>query len=260
MILYNKVHNNLIRMFLTLSILCLGGCSHVTDKALSPPSNTKWVHIEIKNPSPWTKPFPLGVRYISYKCMKKRISGFDGSVITEPSYNVIQVPLQQEKDDLWKGKVAMIGGGVCQWALSAVELGIEYIEATHLRKDLAPGTAVGATIAFDSDASRNGQFTLMEGDMHLSPKYYPFIIERKIGRVENTLSLFGKDDFLSLKASNLSKVVYSPVLDESKVTKFIGIEKKLKGVYPQIIHPDGSIAPERTLFPDFDKVDKMKLN
>jgi len=26
-----------------------------------------------------------------------------------------------------------------------------------------------------------------------------------------------------------------------------------------MIYPDGSIAPERTLFPDFDKVDKMKI-
>ena len=253
------MHNKLIYFIIISSVTFLGGCSRSINKNMSPPADTKWVHIEIKNPSPYTRPFPLGVRYISYKCMKKRVSGFDGSIITEPSYNVIQIPLQQEKDDFWKGKVAMTGGGLCQWTLSAVELGIEYIEATHLRKDLVPGTAVGATIAFDSDASRNGQFTLTEGDIDLSPKYYPFIIERKIDKIENTLSLFGKEDFLSLRASNLRKIIYSPTIDESKVTKFIGIERKIKGVYPKIVYPDGSAAPEKNLFPDFKKVDGMIL-
>ncbi|MEG5687309.1 hypothetical protein UXO04_26445, partial [Enterobacter kobei] len=96
--------------------------------------------------------FPLEVRYISYECKKKRISGFDGSVITEPSYNVIGIPMQQESGDIWKAKVAMTGGGSCKWTLSAVNLGIEYIDATHLGKDLVPGTAVGVSLAFDNDA------------------------------------------------------------------------------------------------------------
>ncbi|EOL9022163.1 hypothetical protein ACP6QU_000037 [Cronobacter dublinensis] len=84
------------------------------------------------------------------------MSGFDGSVITEPSYNVIGIPMQQESGDIWKAKVAMTGGGSCKWTLSAVNLGIEYIDATHLGKGLVPGTAVGVSLAFDNDASRNG--------------------------------------------------------------------------------------------------------
>ncbi|MDA8505343.1 hypothetical protein NNO02_23240, partial [Citrobacter sp. Awk 2] len=106
--------------------------------------------------------------------MKKRISGFDGSVITEPSYNVIGIPMQQENGDIWKAKVAMTGGGPCQWMLSVVNLGIEYIDAIYLGKDLVPGTAVDVALAFDNDASRNGQFTYIAGDVNLSPKYYPY--------------------------------------------------------------------------------------
>ena len=96
--------------------------------------------------------------------MKKRISGFDGSVITEPRYNVIGIPMQQESGDIWKAKVAMTGGGLCKWMLSAVNLDIECKDATHLGKDLVPGTAVGVSLAFDNDASRNGQYTSTEGD------------------------------------------------------------------------------------------------
>ncbi|MCT4715560.1 hypothetical protein MUA01_11340 [Enterobacteriaceae bacterium H18W14] len=55
-----------------------------------------------------------------------------------------------------KAKVAMAGGGSCKWTLSAVNFGIEYIDAIHLGKDLDPGTVVGVTLAFDNYASCNG--------------------------------------------------------------------------------------------------------
>ena len=192
--------------------------------------------------------------------MKKRVSGFDGSVITEPSYNVIQIPLRQEKDDFWKGQVAMTGGGRCQWTLSAVDLGIEYIETMHLGKDLTPGISVGVTVAFDNDALRNGRFTSTVGDLILSPKYYPYIRERKISENIKNLSLLGKQRFLLYRVSNLSIITFLPEIDESKIVTLVEPYKKIPGMYSKIIYPDGSIAPERTLSPDFDKVDKMTLN
>ena len=249
-------------VLLSMVLFSASGCSisRAVNKTLSPPVDTKWVNVEVKNPSQYTKPFPLEVRYISYACMKKRISGFDGSVITEPSYNVIGIPMQQESRDSWKARVAMTGGGPCKWSLSAVNLGIEYIDATHLGKDLVPGTAVGVSLAFDNDASRNGQFNFVKGDIYLSPKYYPYIREWKIGGRENSLSLFGKKDFLLLRVGEIRSVRFFPEIDERKITRYVGLEKKIKGKYPKIIYPDGSVAPERTLFPDFDKVDKMKID
>ncbi len=246
-------------LFMTLFSVASCSTSRAVNKALFPPSDTKWVNVEIKNPSPYTLPFPLEVRYISHQCLKKRVSGFDGSVITEPSYSVIQIPMQQQSGDIWKGQIAMTGGGSCQWTLSAVSLGIEYIDATHLGKDLVPGTAVGATIAFDNDASRNGQFTFTSGDLNISPKYYPYIRERKISEKSKSLSLLGRKSFVLYKVSNLSSVYFNPEIDEGEIIKYVEPERKIDGVYSKIIYPDGSVAPERTLFPDFDKVDKMKV-
>jgi len=247
---------NIIAIF--LSSLILSGCSNAADKTLSPPSNAKWVNVEVKNPSRYTKPFPLEVRYISHQCLKKRISGVDGSMITEPGYNVISMPLQQsDNNDIWKAKVAMSGGGSCEWTLSALNLGIEYIDATHLVKDLIPGTAVGVTIAFDGEASRNGQFSSVYGDVILSPKYYPYITEWNINKKQKDLSLLGEKSFLSLRAYNVSEIKFKPVMNESKVVRFVEPEIKIDGVYSKIIYPDGSIAPKGTLSPDFDKIDKM---
>lgn len=249
-------------ILLSLVLFSSSGCSisRTVNKTLSPPADTKWVNVEVKNPSQYTKPFPLEVRYISYECKKKRISGFDGSVITEPSYNVIRIPMQQESGDIWKAKVAMTGGGSCKWTLSAVNLGIEYIDATHLGEDLIPGTAVGVSLAFDNDAARNGQFTFATGDLNISPKYYPYIRERKIAEKTKTLSLLGKENFLSYRVSKLSNIYFYPEVDEMKVVRYIEPEKKIDGVYSKIIYPDGSVAPEKTLFPDFDKIDKMNVN
>ncbi len=255
----------LLNMFKKINILnfiflcSVVGCSNTIDKTISPPENSKLVSVKIKNPSIYTKPFPLAVRYISQECKKRRISGFDGSVIIEPSYNVIQATLKQKDNDIWIAQIATIGGGKCRWMLSAITLGIEYSDAIHLRKDLTLGSAAGMIIAFDNDASRNGQYSTIKGDINVSPKYYPYIREKKIDKIENTLSLLGKESFITLRAIESWNIVFSPKLDENKIVIFEGIEKKEKGVYPKIIYPDGTIAPPKTLFPDFDKVDKMKL-
>ena len=73
------------------------------------------------------------------------------------------------------------------------------------------------------------------------------------------MSLLGKKDFLLLRVGEISSVRFSPEIDEGKITRFVGLERKIKGKYPRIIYPDGSIAPEREFFPDFEKVDKMMI-
>ncbi|UAN16694.1 hypothetical protein [Enterobacter asburiae] len=240
-----------------LSVISISGCSNTIDRTMSPPSDTKWVNVEIKNPSPYTQPF-VGVRYISKECLRQRISGADGSVVTEPSYNNPPVSLVKGNDDIWRAKVEMAGGGKCKWTLSALKLGIKYIDATHLGKDLVPGTSVGAEIAFDDDASRNGQYKdFLGGDVALSPRYYPYITEWKLLETSKDLSLFGKVDYILLRVYDSKNIILTPSIDESKVIKYIEPEKKIDGVSPKIIYPDGTVAPEKTLFPDFDKVDKM---
>lgn len=65
--------------------------------------------------------------------------------------------MRQDSGDILIAKVAMAGGGSCKWTLSAVNFGIEYIDAILLGKDLVPSTVGGGvTLAFDNYASRNG--------------------------------------------------------------------------------------------------------
>lgn len=57
------------------------------------------------------------------------------------------------------------------------------------------------------------------------------------------MSLFGNRGFLSLRVGEIFSVKFSPKLDEGKITRFVDVEKKIKGKYPKIICPDESVAP-----------------
>jgi len=250
-----------------LSALILNSCAQAMDKTLSPPSDTKWVNVEVKNPSRYTKPFPLEVTYISHKCLKNRTSGFDGSSVTEPSYNGMKIPLQQQrKSDVWIAKVAMSGGGSCDWTLSEINLGIEYTDATHLGKGLIPGSAVGATVAFDNDASRNGQFEIISGNkFNYTPKYYP-VIERwstqKNSTKSDKLNLFGEEssffDVRMIIKDNDAWVSYVPVIEEGKKVEMIFPYEKKKGATFTFVYPNGERVSSRDIKPDFKKLDEMK--
>jgi len=241
-----------------LLALSVTGCVNSINKTLSPPSDTRWITVEVKNPSPYTRPVPLTVVYISYHCKKGGISGFDGSWEEKAAYNGIAVPLvQQGSSDIWQAKVAMEGGGRCKWALSEVKLGIEYADATHLGKDLVPGPAIGALIGFSGDAVRAGGFTFVKGDLSITPKYYPEITEWNMEKRPASLSLLGKESFYKYHLSDARKISFSPVIDERKTVRSVDPDKKQEGVHLKIIYPDGSVVSDGTTFPDYDKLDKM---
>lgn len=253
--------NKLIPLPLVLFIV--GGCSHATSNEIPPPKDTKWVTVEVINPSKYTRPFPLEVRYISRECQKIRVNGFDGSVDSESSYNVIKVPLQQQNGDKWKGIVAMTGGGKCVWSLSAINVGIEYIDATHFGNDLVPGTAVGVTIAFDADAARNGKFEPVTGnDFNYAPKYYPFIKkwnDSPQSTMQDKLYLFGKEDAfwkvkLDYKPNENILINYNPSIDESKKVLMTFPNKKGKDAMYSYVYPDGSVISSKNTTPDFNKI------
>ena len=247
------------KLFLSAQIFFIVSCANATDRTLSPPSNTEWVDVQIKNPSPYTKPFPLEVLYVSTTCKRELVSMRDGQHYEKVGLNPIKIPLQ-EKDSsgVWIAKIAKDGGGKCNWKLSEFNLGIEYIDATHLGKGLVPGTAVGATIAFDDNATKNGLFKVSENsELILSPAYYPLVQDNKRISENNMLNLFGKKDFMQIKMVSSAKdiqVVFKPTLDESKLVKMIAPKEHKAGAFYKIIYPDGTVVSDGTTHPDVNKL------
>ncbi|EPW3921354.1 hypothetical protein SP99_02474 [Enterobacter sp. BIDMC92] len=250
-----------LNLFILLQVVfLLNGCAQATDRTLSPPSNTEWVNIEIKNPSSYTKPFPLEVLYVSTTCKRELMSMRDGKHYEKVGLNPIKIPLLQVKNssDIWIAKIAKDGGGKCNWKLSEFNLGIEYIDAAHLGKGLVPGTAVGATIAFDDNATKNGLFKVFEGSsLVLSPEYYPLIQSNKRISTDDMLNLFGEKDFMQIKMISSAKNIqlkFKPTLDESKLVKMIAPKEHKVGAFYKIVYPDGSVVSDGTTHPDVNRL------
>jgi hypothetical protein len=247
-------------LFILLQVaFLLNGCAQATDRTLLPPSNSDWVNIEIKNPSAYTKPFPLEVLYVSTTCKRKLMSMRDGQHYEKVGLNPIKKPLQEKNSSgVWIAKIAKDGGGKCNWKLSEFNLGIEYIDATHLGKELVPGTAVGATIAFDDNATKNGRFKVFTGfELVLSPMYYPLIDSNRDISVNDTLNLFGEKDFMQIKMISSAKSIqikFMPTLDESKLVKMIAPKEHKVGEFYKIVYPDGSVVSDGSTHPDVSRL------
>lgn len=252
-----------------LPVLFSSSCAGTADRNLSPPSDTQWVNVEIKNPSQYTKPFPLEVVYVSHKCMKRNINGVDGSREEKPSYNGVKIPIQQQGNSkIWSGKVAINGGGTCDWRLSELNVGIEYIDATHLGQGLVPDTSVGATIVFNDFAAQNGKFeNIVNNKFEYNPKYYPVIerwSEKKNATRPDLVTLFGKDGaFRNVyirenKAQDIF-VVFHPSIKENKIIEMKFPYEKTTGSLIKYIYPNGDIVETKDIRPDYNKVDSMNV-
>jgi len=183
----------------------------------------------------------------------------DGQHYEKVGLNPLKIPLQQKNSSgVWIAKIAKDGGGKCNWKLSEFSLGIEYIDATHLGKGLVPGTAVGATIAFDDNANKNGLFKVSENSvLILSPAYYPLIQDNKRISENDMLNLFGEKDFMQIKMVSSAKdiqVVFKPTLDESKLVKMIAPKEHKAGAFYKIIYPDGTVVSDGTTHPDVNRL------
>lgn len=236
----------------------MSGCTGTMNKTLSPPEDTKWVKVEIRNPSPYTKPFPLEILYISDICKRKLVSMRDGKHYEKSGYNLIKTPLNKHYDsDVWSAKVAINGGGKCNWMLSELNLGIKYIDVKHLGDNLVLGTSVGMTVAFGNNSTQYGLFELVSGnDMHLSPRYYPLIKENKRIIEFNSLSLFGKNNFIKKTMMALSgdmSVVFTPTLDETKIVYMIAPENSGVGDFYKFYYPNGDVVSDGSTHPDLKK-------
>jgi len=259
--------NPLKTFAILLPMLFSSGCTSKIDRTLSTPSDTPWVEVEIKNPSPYTKPFPLEVVYISHKCMKSSINGVEGSREEKPSYNGVKVPLlQQGNSNDWHAKVAMKGGGSCEWTLSEFNLGIEYTDATHLGKDLIPGTAVGATIAFYKIANQTGNLLYGSANKLLyKPKLYPLIkrwSKTKGASQPDKLYLFGKEDsfktfYFDPNPNKESVVVFHPSIDERKIVELSFPDDKKVNPMFKITYSNGDVVMTKQPKPDFNKNDSI---
>ncbi|MEC5345303.1 hypothetical protein ABRZ24_22245 [Brenneria populi] len=250
----------LITRLMLCGVAPLAACMPKRDLTLAPPENTQWVDIEVVAP-PNTTAFPLNALYRSSVCLHERRQA-DMSKVKSRGYNPVHMALQPDAAGrVYRQRVAVDGGGSCEWKLSMITLGIEYSRTDHLVKDAEIGTAVGVKVAFDNEASNNGYYAPVRNELIYSSVYYPYVRESYLDGFERILSLYGKKSFMSYRMTidtrKNGKITFLPKVDEKKIVKLVGIKKMGSGEKSKMIYPDGSVVLGKTS-PDYEKLKNMK--
>ncbi|ATA23322.1 hypothetical protein BIY26_22540 [Brenneria goodwinii] len=249
-----------INWLILFAIAPLSACSPKRDFTLSPPANTQWVDIEVVAPLNTTA-FPLNALYRSSVCLHERRQA-DMSKVKSRGYNPVHMALQLDAGGrVYRQRVALDGGGPCEWKLSMITLGIEYSRTDHLVKDAEIGTAVGLKVAFDNEAANNGYYEPVKNKLTYTSVYYPYIREFYLGKFERSLSLYGKKSFMpyrmTIDMGSNGEIIFLPKLDEKRIVKWQGVKKMDEGEGSKTIYPDGSIDMKKG-DPDYNKLKNMK--
>ncbi|MDX5631037.1 MULTISPECIES: hypothetical protein [unclassified Brenneria] len=249
-----------INWLMLFGIAPLAACAPKRDLTLSPPEHTQWVDIEVVAP-PNTTAFPLNALYRSSVCLHEDIHA-DMTKYNSRGYNPVHMALQPDAAGrVYRQRVAVDGGGPCEWKLSSISLGIEYAHAEHLVKDAEIGTAVGLDVAFDDEASSSEYYKPVKNELVYTSVYYPYIRESYLGGFKRSLSLYGEKSFMpyrmTIDKDKSGKIVFLPTVDEKKIVKLEGAKSMSDSEHGGVIYPDGSMDKDKHR-PDYNKLKNMK--
>ncbi|MBG5951666.1 hypothetical protein I5E72_18185 [Proteus terrae] len=171
------------KCFLLLPIIIMiQGCAPRSDKnkTLSPPADTEWVTVGIKLPA-GIEALPLNVLYRSEICQraqynsageKEYISGFNPNAVALK---------QQGSSDIYQTKIALNGGGSCQWQLSEVWMSIRYKKRLNTDSDFETIPSDRLILLFNNYKYNQGEIirNLIKNEK-IELNYYPVFINNKI--------------------------------------------------------------------------------
>jgi len=170
-------------------------------------------------------------------------------------------PVRQGQTDLYEAKLAVDGGGDCQWRLSNVTFGVMYKNPTKFGDGVVYGVGGGVVVIFDgNDSGRGGADRKVEGDLILRQEFYPWIHEKFIGGYEKSVNLKGEGFmYVKYQALQARRVYFEPIVYSRFVARSIGSREKREGNQTIFYYPDGSSSPEIQSEPSFRKLQAIRL-
>ncbi len=243
------------------ALLLFTACYEKTGQTLSPPENARRVTVAVKVPEGITL-LPMQVLYRSERCKSKgynssneayEIRGFNGFKQAFPP---------QGNSDTRQQRIAIDGGGTCQWQLNSLR--VSFTLATS--NPLVNGKVVIETsyiFDFDdfglSDGYGTGRAKETNGNLDLKTIFFPIIIHH----IDNTvdLTLFGGDTGYEqwrrrYKLKSTQNIHIEPVV---RLNKIVTLNPPL--IRPGNItatYPDGSSEEIPHIYPDYEKLLSMK--
>ncbi len=241
-------------------ILCfsLYGCA--SDRSLAPNMDGELVTVTVKVPA------GLVVRdmQVIYRSMLCTFTGYTASGVSYQRYGYQSAdvqPVRQGQTDLYQAKLAVNGGGACQWRLSNVTFGIRVKDPDSFGDGVVYGTGGGVVVMFDgNDSGRGGADRNVDGDLVLVQEFYPWLHEGFIGGYEKSVSLKGEGHiYAKYRALQAQEVYFEPIVHWGVVARSIEPKQKREGERTIFYYPDGSSSPEIQSEPNFRKLQAIRL-
>lgn len=240
----------------------LSGCGDHTDQTLSPPKDAHWVTVKFKMPEGVTLQ-PMQVMYRSDSCNDTSENSSGESYGIKGINGFKQGFIRQGQSDVWQTKIAVEGGGSCQWRLNSIKVSFNINETNLLSKDRI-NLSTNYIFDFDdygfSDGYGTGPAREFKGDLDIKTDYFPLLTNNDLFK-KRYIELFGGDVRNKkfgrrFNVGKINQIIIAPSVYMSKVVKLSSIAGQSSGM--EITYPDGSVGPSNETKPDYDKLLSMK--
>lgn len=175
--------------------------------------------------------------------------------------NSILQPYREGESDIYTAMLAVDGGGECQWKLSNLTFGVDYRYPERIGNDIQAAGAGGVTVVFDDNKPpRGGSHKAVDGDLSITEDYYLWVSDREGRRPRKNVGLFSNSGiYISYRVENARVIYFEPHLHSSYVVHSSFSEVKLKGSRSTFTYPDGSVAADGDIWPDFKRLQCIRL-
>lgn len=262
----NCLTKTLTALFPVIALLPLSGCASRPDTTLNPPASSDLVTVMVKLP-PETEALPLDVLYRSETCRKEVYDNTSAShVTTVRGVNPQLVSLSQaDSNGRREAKIAMNGGGKCDWKLSGIRVGIQ-LSKTSALADGKNVTAANYVFDFDDDGYRNafgeGEPKKVNGDLQFETKFYPMIVINNMFH-EVYAQLFAGDTGYEkwsryYRLYGTRHISIEPILYTQKVVNLESPKSRKESPGMTVLYPDGTTEKVDDIYPNYDRLLRIK--
>lgn len=243
------------------AVMLLSGCDNRPDRTLSPPSGAKWVDVTFRVPEGITLQ-PAELLYRSAQCKSVRYNS-SSEPHDIPGYNDVERPFgAPDGNNVRRLRIAVDGGGPCQWQLNSLRVSFRIADDVPLVKGKE---VIDTSYIFDfgdyglSDGYGTGLAKAFSGvRQELKTDFFPIVSNH----IDNTASLkfFGGETGTERwrRRFSLSNTRYIAIEPAVHLMKVVVLNPPDHPGDLTATYPDGSSEDVPNIFPDYDKLLSMK--
>jgi hypothetical protein len=240
------------------AIIILSGCGDNTDQTLSPPKNAHWVTIKFKVPEGTTLQ-PMQVMYRSDTCKDTSQNSSGESYDIKGINGFKQDFTQQGHSNVWQTRIAIEGGGGCQWVLNSIKVTFKISDDVPLvvgKENLETNYIFDFDDYGFSDGYGTGEAKVSQGNIDIKTDFFPMVIVNDLFNTKYIKFFGGNVNNAQwsrrYNVHDANEIQIEPLVHMSKVVTLDSAKGHSSGM--AITYPDGSIGPVNQTVPDYDKL------